>query len=309
MKCINCKSELIQQKYEGVVIDKCPSCDGVWLDHGELGKILDARDVKFSRKQIIENIKKKNMDAAVTTSYNCPHCSKKMNRFNYSVNSGVILDRCPDEHGLWFDKGELEKIQIVMEESDKLTGSFDDNLINNDIKICPKCRTQLHEISYEGIPLDTCETCKGYWCDDSELGEIVKRREIAFSKTDSPEITAKAASKKISGQSEVVPEFPCAICGKLMQRFNYQNSSGIIIDSCVKGHGVWLDKGEIEKVQIFFERWNDKNDDEAAEYKKMIRLAKTEQQKRIEDGIKTIRISRFSPVNRFIQMLSRNGFL
>ena len=37
-----------------------------------------------------------------------------------------------------------------------------------------------------------------------------------------------------------------------MLRFNYQYSSGIFIDRCEQ-HGVWLDAGELKKIQIFAE--------------------------------------------------------
>ncbi len=36
MKCPKCGMELIEVDYKQVKIDKCSSCDGVWLDAGEL---------------------------------------------------------------------------------------------------------------------------------------------------------------------------------------------------------------------------------------------------------------------------------
>jgi Zn-finger nucleic acid-binding protein len=38
---------------------------------------------------------------------------------NYDYSSGIILDRCPEGHGLWLDGGELEKVQITREQSDE----------------------------------------------------------------------------------------------------------------------------------------------------------------------------------------------
>lgn len=40
MHCPNCRSELRMTERAGVEIDYCPSCRGVWLDRGELDKIL-----------------------------------------------------------------------------------------------------------------------------------------------------------------------------------------------------------------------------------------------------------------------------
>ncbi len=41
MKCPNCNVELRMSDREGVEIDYCPQCRGVWLDRGELDKIID----------------------------------------------------------------------------------------------------------------------------------------------------------------------------------------------------------------------------------------------------------------------------
>ncbi|MBY0469754.1 zf-TFIIB domain-containing protein [bacterium] len=42
MKCPNCKeSKLVMSERKGVEIDYCPDCRGVWLDRGELDKILE----------------------------------------------------------------------------------------------------------------------------------------------------------------------------------------------------------------------------------------------------------------------------
>lgn len=40
MYCPKCEVPMRQAKKEGVIIDVCPSCRGVWLDPGELEKIL-----------------------------------------------------------------------------------------------------------------------------------------------------------------------------------------------------------------------------------------------------------------------------
>ncbi len=36
MRCPKCGMELKEVEYKGIKIDKCFSCDGVWLDAGEL---------------------------------------------------------------------------------------------------------------------------------------------------------------------------------------------------------------------------------------------------------------------------------
>lgn len=41
MKCPNCNVNLVMTERSGVEIDYCPECRGIWLDRGELDKIID----------------------------------------------------------------------------------------------------------------------------------------------------------------------------------------------------------------------------------------------------------------------------
>jgi Zn-finger nucleic acid-binding protein len=44
MKCPNCSAELRMSERKGVEIDYCPTCRGIWLDRGELDKLLEHAD-------------------------------------------------------------------------------------------------------------------------------------------------------------------------------------------------------------------------------------------------------------------------
>ena len=41
MKCPVCNTDLRMTERQGVEIDYCPQCRGVWLDRGELDKIIE----------------------------------------------------------------------------------------------------------------------------------------------------------------------------------------------------------------------------------------------------------------------------
>lgn len=41
LPCPVCKVDLVMTSREGVEIDYCPTCRGVWLDRGELDKIIE----------------------------------------------------------------------------------------------------------------------------------------------------------------------------------------------------------------------------------------------------------------------------
>jgi Zn-finger nucleic acid-binding protein len=47
MKCPRCQVDLTISDRQGVEIDFCPQCRGVWLDRGELDKIIE-RAARFS---------------------------------------------------------------------------------------------------------------------------------------------------------------------------------------------------------------------------------------------------------------------
>jgi uncharacterized protein len=52
MKCPNDSATLVMSERAGVEIDYCPECRGVWLDRGELDKILDRAEVEASRSDV-----------------------------------------------------------------------------------------------------------------------------------------------------------------------------------------------------------------------------------------------------------------
>ena len=47
MSCPHCAVPLVMSERQGIEIDYCPTCRGVWLDRGELDKIIErsARDL------------------------------------------------------------------------------------------------------------------------------------------------------------------------------------------------------------------------------------------------------------------------
>jgi uncharacterized protein len=47
MKCPRCQVDLVISDRQGVEIDFCPQCRGVWLDRGELDKITE-RAARFA---------------------------------------------------------------------------------------------------------------------------------------------------------------------------------------------------------------------------------------------------------------------
>jgi Zn-finger nucleic acid-binding protein len=97
------KEPMLVLELAGVEIDYCPVSGGIWLDAGELETLLDdkdAADALISSLTEERNSKEKRI--------RCPICRKKMEKV--LVDEKVLIDRCKNAHGLWFDEGELMEV-------------------------------------------------------------------------------------------------------------------------------------------------------------------------------------------------------
>lgn len=59
MKCPNCEETLVMTERQGVEIDYCPKCRGVWLDKGELDKIVEKATSSQASQDLKSNENKK----------------------------------------------------------------------------------------------------------------------------------------------------------------------------------------------------------------------------------------------------------
>ena len=70
MKCPNCKDAiLVMSQRQGVEIDYCPQCRGVWLDRGELDKILEKESAMAMPSQSQRQQNHNHGQQAYTQSY------------------------------------------------------------------------------------------------------------------------------------------------------------------------------------------------------------------------------------------------
>jgi Zn-finger nucleic acid-binding protein len=120
MNCPRCLKPLQSTGYEGIAIDSCPVCQGHFLDKGEILQINKARTAVFSDQERagVEGAKRAVITEIKRTdkTIKCPKCQVEMNTLNYAYSSGIMVDLCPQCESLWLDKGELEQIQIIVEE-------------------------------------------------------------------------------------------------------------------------------------------------------------------------------------------------
>jgi len=52
MNCPSCKeTKLVMSERKGIEIDYCPDCRGIWLDRGELDKIIEKSQLDTAQAQ------------------------------------------------------------------------------------------------------------------------------------------------------------------------------------------------------------------------------------------------------------------
>jgi Zn-finger nucleic acid-binding protein len=122
MRCPRDGAELKARIYEAnVEIDECPTCKGTFLDQGELERIQAAVE-KDHRKELAEPVDSVRAEMAAEREealplVDCPKCGESMERRRYGLGSQTVIDACPQGHGLWLDRGELEELERFYERS------------------------------------------------------------------------------------------------------------------------------------------------------------------------------------------------
>ena len=107
MKCPKCAVEMEQREVRGVVIDVCPTCQGVLLDKGE-SETIDELDLGAT----IEGGEK----AEVTGDTRPAHCYACDNAMMTLTGAGdVDFDWCDQCERIFFDRGELTAFDAFSE--------------------------------------------------------------------------------------------------------------------------------------------------------------------------------------------------
>lgn len=109
MNCPRCHLNLIVEYHHGIEVDRCPTCNGRWLDHHELDALeASVPSTPEERRATIQYARRQSELA-------CPVCGKTMIAFNYRAYN-LELDTCQDEHGFWLDAGEEGRVRDIIEE-------------------------------------------------------------------------------------------------------------------------------------------------------------------------------------------------
>lgn len=115
MNCSHCKTELDQIDFRGIVVKECSTCHGRWFDRDELQKAKEHTDEDLRWLDFDPFMKKeKHFNPAMNEGGTCPKCSRAMISLIYA-NSGVIIEKCEECRGVWFEEGEFKKAIAYLE--------------------------------------------------------------------------------------------------------------------------------------------------------------------------------------------------
>ena len=113
---------------QGVEIDSCPDCKGIWLDKGEI--------FYFTRKAgEIEKELNEALNQGKPSEKICPRTGKNMQEIKL-LRGKLILDYSPSSGGIWFDGAELEKLTTYF--GDKFKLRFDRGTVPSEGEIQPR---------------------------------------------------------------------------------------------------------------------------------------------------------------------------
>jgi Zn-finger nucleic acid-binding protein len=109
VKCPVDKTGMVIIEHQGIELDYCTHCRGVWFDAGELELLLELGGLPDAAP-FLRTVKERAEAVTAEKPRACPLCGRKMKKSAVDEDSGVIVDICRDDHGIWFDHREVEQL-------------------------------------------------------------------------------------------------------------------------------------------------------------------------------------------------------
>ena len=108
--CPRCKGVSLEEiELEGVLLDRCFRCAGLWFDHDEVSQMVNATPTLKKLESVIPS-----PDFAVA-SLTCPRCQTVALR-EFRLSGGedrqeILVYRCASCSGSWLDRGQLRYVE------------------------------------------------------------------------------------------------------------------------------------------------------------------------------------------------------
>lgn len=104
--CPRCGGRLAEASFHEAAVLDCTACEGLFLPK----RVIDALTLEDGRALRLAFPWRERVPEPFEVRYlSCPICQGRMNRENFGMVSGVVVDVCKDD-GVWFDAGEINAV-------------------------------------------------------------------------------------------------------------------------------------------------------------------------------------------------------
>lgn len=107
--CHACNQQLKIETMQGQQVDRCPECEGIFFDKGELGSIVHL--VKLYQGLKLEE---EDIDSVPIAEHRrivlCPEDGTAMDPKDIM---GLTIDHCRECEGIWLDSGEIAALKLA----------------------------------------------------------------------------------------------------------------------------------------------------------------------------------------------------
>jgi uncharacterized protein len=104
--CLKCTAVLEKSRIEDVEVDLCPSCGGLWLDHGEAERLAKKMTSELDRlRRMLRESASGPPPVPSDVQGACPACTSPVKEVALGA---VKVDYCLRCKGIFMDRGELD---------------------------------------------------------------------------------------------------------------------------------------------------------------------------------------------------------
>jgi Zn-finger nucleic acid-binding protein len=107
LECPKCHHGMEESTYEGVTIDRCTNCQGLWFDGDEAWQLKE----KAGSEALDSGDPKEGWKYDSRADIGCPRCGKMMEKTADPKQKHIWYEACP-EHGMFLDAGEFSDLKF-----------------------------------------------------------------------------------------------------------------------------------------------------------------------------------------------------
>ncbi|MBN2144233.1 MAG: zf-TFIIB domain-containing protein [Candidatus Aureabacteria bacterium] len=116
MWCPKCPGKLEDKQIDDEKVRVCYLCEGIWLDKDQLDRIIttnlkNACGFPWKPKASVQEKSGTSETDLDSKKGRCPRCEAGMKQTSHKADPAVIIDICPNGHGIWLDGGEINRLK------------------------------------------------------------------------------------------------------------------------------------------------------------------------------------------------------